>query len=89
MDQNRKEVWIAMLHITKYLENIYWINIFVNVLGQNCCHFGDAIFKCIFLNQDISISINISLRFDCKVRINNAPALVQIMAWCLVWISDG
>ena len=39
-------------------------------------------FNCIFLNENIWISINISLKFVPKGRINNIPALVQIMAWC-------
>ena len=38
-------------------------------------------FKCILLNQTLSISINISPRFVAKGPINNIPALVQIMAW--------
>ena len=46
-------------------------------------HFADAIFKCIFLNENISIAIKISLKFVPKVPINNIPALVQIMAWRL------
>ena len=48
---------------------------------QNGCHFPDDIFKCIFLNESIWISIGISLRFVPKGPINNIPALVQIMAW--------
>ena len=50
-------------------------------LRQNGCHFPDDIFKCIFLNENTSISINISLKFVPEDRINNIPALVQIMAW--------
>ena len=41
----------------------------------------DNIFKCIFLNEDIWILINISLYFVPKGQINNIPALVQIKAW--------
>ena len=48
---------------------------------QNRRHFADAIFKCIFLNENARISLKISLTFVPKVRINNIPALVQIMAW--------
>ena len=48
---------------------------------QNCHHFADDIFKCILLNEHVWISINIPLKFFPKVRINNIPALVQIMAW--------
>ena len=39
-------------------------------------------FKCIFLNENIWISIKISMKFVPKGRINNIPALVQIVAWC-------
>ena len=52
-------------------------------LGQNGCHFPDKIFKCIFLNESVWISIRMSLEFVPKVPRNNIPALVQIMAWCL------
>ena len=48
---------------------------------QNGRHFPDDIFKCIFLNENIWISLMISLKFVPKVRINNILALVQIMAW--------
>ena len=48
---------------------------------QNGRHFPDDIFKCIFLNENISISIDISLKFAHKGQINNNPALVQIMVW--------
>ena len=41
----------------------------------------DAIFKCIFLNENIWISIKISLKFVPRGPINKIPALVQIMAW--------
>ena len=51
---------------------------------QNGRHFADDIFKCIFLNENTSISINISLKFVPEGRINNIPALVQIMAWRLL-----
>ena len=48
---------------------------------QNRRHFADAIFKCIFLNENVWILINISLKFVPKGLINNIPPLVQIMAW--------
>ena len=47
---------------------------------HNGSHFPDDIFKCIFVNENISISINISLKFVPKSSINNIPASVQIMA---------
>ena len=48
---------------------------------QNGCHFADNSFKCIFLNENVSISIKISLKFDPKGPNNNILALVPIMAW--------
>ena len=48
---------------------------------QNGRHFPDDILKCIFLNENVWISIKISLKFDPKGPINNSPALIQIMAW--------
>ena len=48
---------------------------------QNGRHFPEDIFKCIFLKENVSISIKISLKFDPKGPNNNIPALVQIMAW--------
>ena len=48
---------------------------------QDGHHFADAIFKYIFLNENVWIPIKISLNFVPKGRINNIPALVQIMAW--------
>ena len=42
---------------------------------------GPHIFKCIFLNENVSITIKISLKFFSHVQINHLPALAQIMAW--------
>ena len=50
-------------------------------LRQNGRHFADDTFKPIFVNENIRISITISLKFVPKVPIYNIPALVQIMAW--------
>ena len=48
---------------------------------QNRCHFVHNILKCIFLNENIWISIKISLNFVSEGPISNIPTLVQIMAW--------
>ena len=48
---------------------------------QNGRHFPDDIFIFIFLNENVWISIKISLKFVPKGPINNIPALVQIRAW--------
>ena len=67
-----------MLALT--IEEVAWGD---NILRprQNGRHFADDIFKCIFLNENVSIAIKISLKFVPKGQINNIPASVQIMAW--------
>ena len=47
-------------------------------LRQNGRQFADAIFQCIFLNENVWISIKISLKFVPEGPINNIPALVQM-----------
>ena len=56
-----------------------WHYQFINTLRprQNGRHFPDDIFKCISFNENIWISIKISL----KGPINKNPALVQRVAW--------
>ena len=57
-------------------------------------------FKCIFLNQNIWISIKISLKFVSRRSINKIPTLFQIMAWrrpgdkplsetIMAWVTDA
>ena len=48
---------------------------------QNGRHFPGDIFKWIFLNENVWISIKIWLKFVPRVPISHIPALVQIMAW--------
>ena len=48
---------------------------------RNEQHFPDDIFKRIFFNENVWISMKISLKFVPKGPINNIPALVQIMDW--------
>ena len=48
---------------------------------QNGRHFPDDIFKWIFSNENVRISIYISLKFVLRGSINNIPTLVQVMAW--------
>ena len=43
--------------------------------------FPHDIFKRIFLNENIRISMKISMKFIPEGPINNIPSLVQIMAW--------
>ena len=53
-------------------------------LRQNGRHLPDDIFKCIFMIENVYILIEISLKFVPYGRIDNIPALVQIMAWCRI-----
>ena len=48
---------------------------------RNVQHFADDTFKCIFFNENVWISIKISLTFVPHGPFYNIPALVQIMAW--------
>ena len=61
----------------------YHARIWLNTLRprQNGRHFPDDIFKCILFNENVWISLKISLKFAPQGPINNIPALVQIMAW--------
>ena len=51
------------------------------------------ILKCIFLNQNVWIPIEISPKFVPNGTINNIPALVQIMVpfrrQAIFWTNDG
>ena len=44
---------------------------------------ADDTFKRKFVNENVLILIKVSLKFVPKGPINNIPALVKIMAWCL------
>ena len=49
--------------------------------GQNGRNFADDTFKRFSQNENVWISITISLKFVLKAPINNIPSLVLIMAW--------
>ena len=69
-------------HFFFYRQHIFTLRCF-NTLRprQNGPSFADDTLKRIFLNENVRISIKISLKFVPKGPINNIPALVQIMAW--------
>ena len=73
--------WCNLL--AKCLESFHGTSNLFNTLRprQNGRHFPDDIVTCIILNENVCISLTISLKFVPKVRINNIPALVQKMAW--------
>ena len=76
-------LWYDAVHpsvqIAAAFPRIQWINTLRP--GRNGRHFADDNFKCIFLNENICIAIEISLKFVPPGPINNTPWLVQIMAW--------
>ena len=75
-------LWSEKLNILREVPPWYHLVMFNSLrLRQNCRLFVDDIFKCIFLNENVWISLKISLKSVPKVRINCIPALVQVMAW--------
>ena len=58
-----------------------WITLNTLRPRENGRRFADDTFKRIFLNENVRISIKISLKFVPKGSITNNPTLVQIMAW--------
>ena len=55
---------------------------------RNRRHCADDIFKFIFLNENILISINISLKFIPKNQINNIPASSPGRRQAIIWTTD-
>ena len=78
LDRNHINVFQLSLCLRKADDNVP-----VDTLRprQNGHRFADDTFKRIFLNENVSNSIKISLKFVPKGPINNNPTLVQIMAW--------
>ena len=87
----RKGLSFEMLFVLtrNYSPTVYCYKSYADTLGifntlrqrQNGRHFPNDNFKWIFLNENVWISINISLKFVPWGPINNIPTLVQIMAW--------
>ena len=76
------ESWVSGLEAWKVVTTYTDIILFITLRPrQNGRHFADDTLKPIFFNENIRISIKISLKCVPKVPINNIPALVQIMAW--------
>ena len=59
-----------------YMQYIYSIVFNRSRPRKNGCHCADDVFNCIFLNENVRISLRISLEFVSKIS-----ALVPIMAW--------
>ena len=77
--------------------NVSWNTDFRNTLRprQNGSHFPDDIFKWIFLNENVWISINISLKFVPRGPINNnsnigsGNGLAPTRRQAIIWTNDG
>ena len=82
--KNTNNVNIIQFILVNYTHEL-WCTVHVpfNTLRprQNGRHFPDDILKWIFLNENVWITIEISLKIVPKGQINNILALVQIMAW--------
>ena len=72
---------VAIPNLIKRVSPMGFIQFNTLRLRQNGRHFADDTLKRIFLNENVCISIKISLTFVLKGPINNIPALGQIMAW--------
>ena len=68
---------------TSLFDILYSKYLTINTLRprQDGHYFADDVLKCIFLNENVWISLKIPLKFVPRGPINNIPALVQIMAW--------
>ena len=67
-----------------HMDCLWWIHVIhlpIFFTLQNGRHFPDDIFRCIFLIENVWLSIKISLNCVPKGPIYNIPALVPIMAW--------
>ena len=71
--------WDRIPNVSSWRGRYQWLNTLRP--RRNEQHFTDDIFKCIFFNENVWISIKISLKFVPNGPIKNIPALVQIMAW--------
>ena len=58
-----------------------WNSVNTKRSRQDGCYFADDVLKCIFLDENVWISLKILLNVVPMVPIDNIPALVQIMAW--------
>ena len=80
---NKCEKWLCIFTFERLLPWSHLERRQINSLRprQNRRNFADDIFKGIFLNENVWIWINISLKFVRKGPIDHIPSLVQIMAW--------
>ena len=79
------KLYVSLSYMLKGLN--YLCNVSVNTLRprQNGRHFPDDIFKCIFLNENVWISLQISLKSVPKVQINNILAIIWSNGGIVYW----
>ena len=75
-------VYFELIHRVALCCSLLWFNTMKP--RDNDRHFADDISKCIFLNENVWIPMDISLKFVPMGHINNIPSLAQIMACRLV-----
>ena len=70
--------WWSKWHINQQKPGQFY-TVFITYWGWDkiCRHFADDIFKYIFLNENVWISIKLSLKFVAKLPFGNIPALVH------------
>ena len=82
------------MHTKNHANSLFCLVLFMfNILRQrqNRSQFSDDNFKCIFLNENISISIKISLMFVPRGPVDNIPALSETMIVSLlthIWVRS-
>ena len=79
-----KLAWKLLIKNATQISQSQWVNTLRPRQNGRCL--ADDTFKRIFFNENVRISIKISLKFVPKGPINNNPALVHIMAWR--WSGD-
>ena len=77
----RKEPWSGSIDEPLYITIVFFPKCSQQILHSLPMSSFPDIFKWIFVNKNVWISIRVSLKFVPKCQINNIPTLVQIMAW--------
>ena len=77
----RYVLYVLCINFKSAVDCLHFLTIKLIEAETNGRHFADDTFGRIFLNENLWTLLKNSLKIVPKVRINNIPALVQIMAW--------
>ena len=96
-DWNQDEAIInsqATLFVLGSCRTFNYLPVFVHVLTHNGRQFADDTYRCIFLNENVSISIEISLKFVPQGPINitsigSDNGLAPTRRQVIIWTNDG